>query len=55
VRRAWGLRLFLRLRDWGAWAVIIVESRLLKAPPSLKRRLRDISRLLRLKRWIRID
>jgi len=55
VRRAWGLALFLRLRDWGAWAVIIAESRLAKAPPGLKRRLRDISRLLRLKRWIRID
>jgi hypothetical protein len=47
--------LFLRLRDWGAWAVIIVESRLLEAPAPLKRRLRDLSRLLRLKRWIRID
>jgi len=49
------LPLLLRLRDWGAWAVIIVESRLLAAPPPVRRRLRDLSRLLRLKRWIRID
>ena len=55
MRRPWGLPLFLRLRDWGAWAVIIAESRLHKVPPPLKRRLRDISRRLRLKRWIRID
>lgn len=55
MRRPWGLPLFLRLRDWGAWAVIIAESRLHKVPPPLKRRLRDISRLLGLKRWIRID
>jgi hypothetical protein len=55
VRRPWGLPLFLRLRDWGAWAVIIAESRLLAAPAPVKRRLRDVSRLLRLKRWIRID
>ncbi|HWU15255.1 MAG TPA: hypothetical protein VN157_14735 [Caulobacter sp.] len=47
--------LFLRLRDWAAWAVIIVESRLLWAPPPLRRRLRDISRLMLLKRWIGID
>ncbi|WP_165916548.1 hypothetical protein [Caulobacter sp. BK020] len=47
--------LFLRLRDWSAWAVIIVESHLLAAPPPVKRALRDLSRLLRLKRWIRID
>jgi hypothetical protein len=55
VRRGWGLPLFLRLRDWAAWVVIIVESRLLAAPAPVRDRLRDISRLLRLKRWIRID
>ncbi len=54
MRRGWGLALFLRLRDWGAWAVIIVESRLLKAPV-LRRRLRAIARLPLLRRWIGVD
>ncbi|WP_165183846.1 hypothetical protein [Caulobacter soli] len=49
-----GLRLFLRLRDWSAWAAVIVESRLLKAP-LLRRRLRDIARLPILRRWIGVD
>jgi hypothetical protein len=54
VRRAGGLRLFLRLRDWAAWAVIIVESRLLKAP-MLRRRLGAVARLPLLRRWIGVD
>ncbi|WP_156390750.1 MULTISPECIES: hypothetical protein [unclassified Caulobacter] len=54
MRRGRGLRLFLRLRDWGAWAVIIVESRLLKAPV-LRRRLGAIARLPFLRRWIGVD
>lgn len=49
-----GLALFLRLRDWGAWAVIIVESRLLKAP-MLRRRLGAVARLPILRRWIGVD
>ncbi|MBO9557909.1 MAG: hypothetical protein J7515_04905 [Caulobacter sp.] len=52
--RRGGLALFLRLRDWGAWAVIIVESRLLKAP-LLRRRLGAIARLPILRRWIGTD
>jgi hypothetical protein len=52
VRR--GLALFLRLRDWGAWAVIIVESRLLKAP-ALRRRLGAVARLPILRRWFGVD
>ena len=54
VRRGWGLPLLLRLRDWAAWAVIIVEARLLKAP-LLRRRLRAIARLPILRRWIGVD
>jgi hypothetical protein len=54
VRRSWGLPLFLRLRDWGAWAVIIVEARLLRTP-LLRRRLRAIARLPILRRWIGVD
>ncbi len=50
----WRLRLFLRLRDWAAWAAIIVESRLLQAP-MLRRRLRQLSRLPVLRRWIGVD
>jgi hypothetical protein len=52
VRR--GLPLFLRLRDCAAWAVIIVESRLLQAPV-LRRRLGAIARLPFLRRWIGVD
>jgi len=52
VRR--GLPLFLRLRDWAAWAVIIAESRLLKAP-GLRRRLGVVARLPILRRWIGVD
>jgi hypothetical protein len=48
------LRLFLRLRDWGAWAVIIVEARLLRVP-LLRRRLGAIARLPILRRWIGVD
>jgi hypothetical protein len=48
------LPLFLRLRDWSAWAVIIVESRLLKAP-MMRRRLGAIARLPLLRRWIGVD
>ena len=54
MKGGWGLRLFLRLRDWGAWAVIIVESRLLKSP-MLRRRLGAIARLPLLRRWIGVD
>jgi hypothetical protein len=50
----WGLALFLGLRDWAAWAVIIVESRLLKAP-GLRRLLRAVARLPILRRWIGVD
>jgi hypothetical protein len=50
----WGLRLFLRLRDRAAWAVIIVESRLLKAP-MLRRRLGTVARLPFLRRWFGVD
>jgi len=46
--------LFLRLRDWGAWAAIIVESSLFKAP-GLRRRLGAVARLPILRRWIGVD
>ena len=49
-----GLRLFLRLRDGAAWAAIIVESRLLKAP-MLRRRLGAVARLPFLRRWIGVE
>jgi hypothetical protein len=48
------LRLFLRLRDWAAWAAIIVESRLLKTPV-LRRRLGAVARLPILRRWFGVD
>lgn len=50
----WGLALFLRLRDCGAWAVVVVEARLLQTP-LLRRRLRAIARLPILRRWIGVD
>lgn len=50
----WWLPLFLRLRDWGAWAAIIVESRLLKAPV-LRSRLGTLARLPLLRRWFGVD
>lgn len=53
MRRAWGLRLFLWLRDWCVWVLVVVEAHWLAAPPLVRAPLRALARLPFLRRWIR--
>lgn len=48
------LLLGLRLREWGGWALIVVEAHWRAAPPPLRAVLRGLARLGPIRRWIRI-
>ena len=48
------LLLGLRLREWGGWALIVVEAHWLAAPPPVRAPLRALARLPFLRRWIRV-
>ncbi|MBO9707854.1 MAG: hypothetical protein J7521_06565 [Caulobacter sp.] len=47
------LRLFLRLREWGGWALVMVEANWMRAPAPVRVVLRGVARMSPIRRWLR--